>query len=364
QFPEWLQGSFLRLGPGKFDIGDLVMNHWFDGYAVIYKFDIHEGKVTFTKRFLQSDAYKKAVAVGRPVFTEFGTKAFPDPCKNLFSRMMSSLVPDLTDNGAINIFTLEDAVYVASETNFLRRVDLVVDIVAFDSPEIIDKLFLKKLRKSEMDQKDPGYGCRFVLPLPKEKTAFPDGKNLVTLKTKATAEKFGDVIEVTPQILSKPGYELPTVSRNVFGKKYRYFYGAGMYDPGPFRNSLLKVDTETGDIKTWKENQYTYPGEVQFVPCPGSSSEDDGILLATVNDVRRGEPDFLLVLDAKSFTEIARAEVTVHVPSGIHDCVRLRRTYIFSSVLLTSREKGYCNTVVCWKRSYKLKVHIQSSVVH
>ena len=49
-------------------------------------------QVMFTKRFLQSDAYKKAVAVGRPVFTEFGTKAFPDPCKNLFSRMMSSLV--------------------------------------------------------------------------------------------------------------------------------------------------------------------------------------------------------------------------------------------------------------------------------
>lgn len=33
-------------------------------------------------------------------------------------------MPDLTDNNAINIFTLEDAVYVASETNYLRRVDV------------------------------------------------------------------------------------------------------------------------------------------------------------------------------------------------------------------------------------------------
>lgn len=33
-------------------------------------------------------------------------------------------VPELTDNGAINVFTMEDAVYVASETNFLRRVDV------------------------------------------------------------------------------------------------------------------------------------------------------------------------------------------------------------------------------------------------
>lgn len=47
---------------------------------------------------------------------------------------------------------------------------LVVDVIAYDSPEVIDKLFLKKLRNNEMDPKDPGYGCRFVLPLPTEKT--------------------------------------------------------------------------------------------------------------------------------------------------------------------------------------------------
>jgi hypothetical protein len=47
---------------------------------------------------------------------------------------------------------------------------LVVDVVAFDSPDIIDKLFLKKLRNNEMNPKDPGCGRRFVLPLPKNKT--------------------------------------------------------------------------------------------------------------------------------------------------------------------------------------------------
>lgn len=195
---------------------------------------------------------------------------------------------------------------------------LVVDVVAFDSADIIDKLFLKNLRNNEMDAKDPGCGCRFVLPLPREKPDFPSGVNLVTLKTKATARKVGDIIELVPQSLSEPGYELPTISRNIFGKKYRYYYCAGMYDPGPFRNSLIKVDVETGDVKTWRENEYTYPGEVQFVPCPGSASEDDGVLLATVTDVRKGESDFLLVLDAKSFTEVARAEVTVHIPNVIH----------------------------------------------
>jgi hypothetical protein len=60
----------------------------------------------------------------------------------------------------------------------------------------------------------------------------------VTLSTNATAERVGDVIQLTSQILSDPGYELPTISWNVFGKKYRYYYVAGMYDPGPFGNSV------------------------------------------------------------------------------------------------------------------------------
>lgn len=47
---------------------------------------------------------------------------------------------------------------------------LVVDVIVYNSPEIIDKLYLKKLRNNEMDPKDSGYGCRFVLPLPTEKT--------------------------------------------------------------------------------------------------------------------------------------------------------------------------------------------------
>jgi len=47
---------------------------------------------------------------------------------------------------------------------------LVVDVIAYDNPEIIDKLYLKKLRNNEMDAEDSGYGCRFVLPLPTGKT--------------------------------------------------------------------------------------------------------------------------------------------------------------------------------------------------
>ncbi|CAG2060440.1 unnamed protein product, partial [Timema podura] len=111
-------------------------------------------EVKFSKRFLYSDAYKKAVSVGRPVFTEFGTRSYPDPCKNIFSRMVSSLVPELTDNDAINLFTIEDSLYVATETNYLRR----VDVKTLDTCEKVDlnKLVGINLSSSHTCRDDKG----------------------------------------------------------------------------------------------------------------------------------------------------------------------------------------------------------------
>lgn len=37
-------------------------------------------------RFIRSDAYVRAMTEKRVVITEFGTAAYPDPCKNIFSR--------------------------------------------------------------------------------------------------------------------------------------------------------------------------------------------------------------------------------------------------------------------------------------
>ncbi|MFL5590598.1 MAG: carotenoid oxygenase family protein [Ktedonobacteraceae bacterium] len=59
------------------------------------------------------------------------------------------------------------------------------------------------------------------------------------------------------------------------------------------------------------------PGEPVFVAAPDAISEDEGIVLSIVLDGRKGT-SFLLVLDAASFTEIARAEVPHHIPFGFH----------------------------------------------
>lgn len=127
KMPEWLKGSLIRVGPGKFEEDDFSFNHWQDGMAVMYKFCITPGgNVTFRQRFLQSDAYRKLRSTKRPVYTEFGTRSYPDPSKNIFSRMLSSFdMSSVTDNASSNVLVLSGEVFVTSETFFLRRIDPV-----------------------------------------------------------------------------------------------------------------------------------------------------------------------------------------------------------------------------------------------
>ena len=62
EIPDWLNGDILRLGPGKWDLSkDFTLNHWLDGCALICKFSIEKGKVSFKSKYLESDAYNKMV---------------------------------------------------------------------------------------------------------------------------------------------------------------------------------------------------------------------------------------------------------------------------------------------------------------
>jgi Retinal pigment epithelial membrane protein len=85
--PEWLSGSLLRNGPGSIKVGNTTFNHLFDSSALLHRFNINDGKVTYQCRFLKSEAYKKNLAANRIVLTEFGTSVtIPDPCQSIFQR--------------------------------------------------------------------------------------------------------------------------------------------------------------------------------------------------------------------------------------------------------------------------------------
>jgi beta,beta-carotene 9',10'-dioxygenase len=71
-----------------------------------------------------------------------------------------------------------------------------------------------------------------------------------------------------------------------------------------------------GSRSEWRSDG-CYPGEPVFVRQPGTEAEDAGVVLSVVLDVNAGR-SFLLVLDAGSFEELARAEAPHHIPFSFH----------------------------------------------
>ncbi|KAE8277149.1 Beta,beta-carotene 15,15'-dioxygenase [Larimichthys crocea] len=124
--PSWLQGTLLRNGPGLFSVGDTEYNHWFDGMSLIHSFTFEKGQVTYRSKFLKSETYKRNIKADRLVVTEFGTMIYPDPCKNIFSRVFTHLcniIPDFTDNNLINIIRYGQDYYASSEINYINQID-------------------------------------------------------------------------------------------------------------------------------------------------------------------------------------------------------------------------------------------------
>lgn len=112
--PSWLAGSLLRTGPAKFEVGAQRMRHWFDGLAMLHRFTIADGRVSYRNRFLESRSYRAAEAEEEMVYAEFAT----DPCRSLFKRMQTlfSSGGTFTDNANVNIGRLGERFIAMTET--------------------------------------------------------------------------------------------------------------------------------------------------------------------------------------------------------------------------------------------------------
>jgi beta,beta-carotene 9',10'-dioxygenase len=114
ELPSWLQGSLLRTGPAKFEVGGESLGHWFDGFAMLHRFTIADGRASYGNRFLESRAYRAAREQGRLVYGEFAT----DPCRSLFKRVQTLFSPGsaFTDNANVNVARMGERFIAMTET--------------------------------------------------------------------------------------------------------------------------------------------------------------------------------------------------------------------------------------------------------
>ena len=168
--------------------------------------------------------------------------------------------------------------------------DIVVDLSAYDDPSLIERLYIDRLRE--------GYAA---VPSQLRRYRISPGSD-----------------RVDAEVLLDRTVELPRIDyARVNTKPYEVVYGAGVRPDSPdWMNELVKFDLPTRALKTWHEPG-CYPGEPVFVGRPERDREDDGVILSVVFDGSSGR-SFLLVLDAATFEEQARAEVPHHIPFGFH----------------------------------------------
>lgn len=202
---------------------------------------------------------------------------------------------------------------------------IVLDLCSMDGGGAINMFSLQNLRKSgqaltEIYQKVPkSYPHRFVLPLNADTNSKQETKYLNYSSATAVRKADGKVWCTHEKLLDdtlKYGIEFPQINYSKYNtKKYRYYYACGFQHL--IGDSLVKVDIETKQTKVWKEEGF-YPSEPIFVPYPDSAEEDNGVILSAVLTPHQEKNIFLLVLDAKDFVEIGRAEVPVKMPYGFH----------------------------------------------
>jgi beta,beta-carotene 9',10'-dioxygenase len=432
RLPGWLRGNLIRTGPAKWEVGDRTMNHWFDGLAMLHRFEVAAGRVTYASRFLESKAYRAARDQGEIRYSEFAT----DPCRSLFKRLTTMFSPQLTDNGNVNLTQLGERFIAMTETPIPVQFDgetLAAAGVAYEVPGELTtahphldrvsggmlnyaaklgprsryRFFYLSPDSAEPEViasapvREPAYMHSFGLterwivlaefpfvvnPLSLALSGRPYIENYrwkpergtrLTLLDRATGEASGpyetdpffcfhhlnayeengsvvvdtctfedaglvedlylerlragspvpapeirrcrisvDSGSVSNERLLDEGFDLPRINYGRCNERpYRYAWGAGIGDSGWF-DRIVKADVVERTTRAWAAED-CYPGEPVFVAEPGAESEDAGALLSVVLDGSAGS-SFLLVLDAATLDELARAEVPRHIPFGFH----------------------------------------------
>ncbi|NIM95833.1 MAG: beta-carotene 15,15'-monooxygenase [Anaerolineales bacterium] len=440
--PEWLIGTLIINGPGKFEIGEERYSHWFDGLAMLRRFSFRGGKVAYVNRFLRSRGFMDSMRSGQIRYEQFGTNTRPSFFQRLRSIFSNMQVPNNTNTNLAKVgddrfFAITesptaiefepDSLATIGEFAYVDKLSGMITTAHphYDTVNNISYNYLlhfslsstyhvycvqpgtyRRTRILSLPVREPSYMHSFgmtenyiiltefplvVNPLnflwkgkpfienyrwkPERGTRFrvigkSDGEVVADCESESffafhhinAFEKNDSVLvdicaypdhsiigelyidrmreedrEHIPQlefrryhlplngstadfevILDEP-FELPRI--NYFqhnAKEYRFAYGVGLNASQPldFVNQLVKVDIKKGDVKTWYV-EGCYPGEPIFVPAPGERKEDGGVILSLVLDVNK-ENSFLLILDAASFSQVARVEVPHHIPFGFH----------------------------------------------
>lgn len=115
--PTWLQGDFISNGPGQFEINQQHFNHWFDGFALLKKFNFKDNTIIFQTKFLKTNEYIQSISQGKLSVNEFGTYSSTLMSLKLKNAILSLFKKDNRDNCIINTTIFEGHFIAITESS-------------------------------------------------------------------------------------------------------------------------------------------------------------------------------------------------------------------------------------------------------
>ena len=183
--------------------------------------------------------------------------------------------------------------------------DLIADLCMYTDPSMLKAVWVHP---------PPEHVQPKTFPVPfVQRLRFKDPKNAR-----------GSDLTVVTLYKSPLSLEMPRINPAYQMKRHRYVYGWNYFgDIGcgeqPMAEQLVKIDLNTKRSIVWWDKRNMFPSEPIFIARPGSTEEDDGVVLSIVLDTTVNPPtSFMLILDAASFSEIARAQLPSALPYTFH----------------------------------------------
>lgn len=134
--PEWLRGVLLRNGPSKFDLAHDSYRHWFDGMAMLQRFEFNQGTIAYRNRMLRSRSYEHAMQTGKIGYLEFASS----PHYAWWQRLLNVFgPPKFSDNAAVNVAEIDGHMVALTESVHPIEFD-PVSLAAHDRFEFQDEL--------------------------------------------------------------------------------------------------------------------------------------------------------------------------------------------------------------------------------
>lgn len=109
EIPLWLNGTYLRNGPGLWHLGEYNFRHLFDGYATLVRLSFENGRVVMGHRQIESEAYKAAKKNQKICYREFSEVPKPDNFLSYIGDLAKLFSgASLTDNPNTGVVKLGD----------------------------------------------------------------------------------------------------------------------------------------------------------------------------------------------------------------------------------------------------------------